>query len=133
LANKLPEHAARIAAVLAMISNPQAVEVSHESLEAAIAIVQHHAAEALRMFHAGHVRPDLRLAQKLLCWISCSWTEAAISLPDIYQLGPSEIRDQDTAMRAATVLEEHGWLRRVAGGAAIKGKRRRDAWAIVKG
>jgi hypothetical protein len=133
LANKLPEHAARIAAVLAVTGNPQAVAVAHESLEAAIAIVEHHAGEALRMFHAGHVRPELRLAQKLLSWISCSWIEAAISLPDIYQLGPSEIRDQDTAKRAATVLEEHGWLRRVAGGATIKGNRRRDAWAIVKG
>jgi hypothetical protein len=82
LANKLPEHAARIAAVLVVTGNPQTVAVAHESLEAAIAIVEHYAGEALRMFHAGHVRPELRLAQKLLSWISCSWTEAAISLPD---------------------------------------------------
>jgi hypothetical protein len=133
LANKLPEHAARIAAVLAMTGNPQAVAVAHESLEAAIAIVEHYAGEALRMFHAGHVRPELRLAQKLLAWILTSWPEVAISLPDIYQLGPSEIRDKDTAKRTVTVLEEHGWLQRIPGGATVAGNRRREAWAIVKG
>jgi hypothetical protein len=30
------------------------------------------------------------------------------------------------------ILESHGWLIRIKGGAVVKGKKRRDAWQIVE-
>jgi hypothetical protein len=133
LANKLPEHAARLAAVLALVADVEFNEISAEYLSAGILLAQHYAAEALRMFEGSQVSPDLLLAQKLLGWLRGSWNECAISLPDIYQNGPNAIRDKATATKLVRILEDHGWLHRIEGGAVIADQKRRDAWRIFKG
>jgi hypothetical protein len=132
LANKLPEHAARIAGVLTLLDDLHASEVSAGVMEAGIRIAEHYAAEALRLFGASRINPELLLAQKLLAWVQ-SWPERAISLPDIYQRSLNAIRDKATAKRIVTILEDHGWLRRLQDGAIVTGKRRREAWEIVRG
>jgi hypothetical protein len=66
IANKLPEHAARLAAVLALVSDADASEISAEKMAAGITLAQHYVAEALRLFEASRVSDDLRLAQRLL-------------------------------------------------------------------
>ena len=133
LANKLPEHAARLAAVLTLVADVQAGEISAEHMAAGISLAQHYAGEALRLFEAGRISADLLLAQKLLSWLLGCWSEAAISLPDIYQNGPNAIRDKATATKLVNILGDHGWLHQVTGGATIGGQRRRDAWRIIKG
>jgi len=55
-----------------------------------------------------------------------------VSLPDIYQLGPNGIRDNATAKKLAGILEAHGWLIKIKGGAVVKGKKRREAWQVVQ-
>jgi Protein of unknown function (DUF3987) len=132
LANKLPEHAARMAAVLAMVRDIEANEVTVGELEAGIDLAEHYAAEALRLFGASQVDADLLLAQRLLDWLY-AWPEEAISLPDIYQRGLNAIGDQATARRLVTILEDHGHLVRIPEGAIVAGHRRREAWIIVRG
>lgn len=132
LANKIPEHAARLAAVLTLVADVDAQEISSENLAAGITLVQHYAAEALRMFEGSRIDAHLLLAQKLLSWLAGSWDESAISLPVIYQNGPNAIRDKATATKVVALLEDHGWLIRIAGGAQVAGQHRRDAWRIVK-
>ena len=66
LANKLPEHAARLAAVLALVADVEANEIAADHMSAGIVLAQHYAAEALRMFEGSQVGADLLLAQKLL-------------------------------------------------------------------
>src|SRR5262249_9727864 len=121
LANKLPEHAARLAAVLALVDDVATTAISRNHLAAAIEIVQHHAGEALRFFEAGAINPDLRLAHKLLSWLLTDWPEPVISLPDIYRLGPNAIRDKATATKMVRILEDHCWLVVVPGGATVAG------------
>jgi predicted transcriptional regulator of viral defense system len=58
------------------------------------------------------------------------WEEPVISLPDIYQRGPSAIRNATTARKLVAILEEHGWLRRIPQGAVVAGQQRREAWRI---
>jgi hypothetical protein len=71
LANKLPEHAARLAAVLALAADIEAAAISADYLASGIALAtQHYAAEALRLFEGGLVSPDLAMAQKLLAWLT---------------------------------------------------------------
>jgi hypothetical protein len=82
LANKLPEHAARLAAVLALVGDVEAAEVGSGEMEAGIALAQHYAAEGLRLFGASRVSADLREAQQLLVWLRTKWPEPLISLPD---------------------------------------------------
>ena len=131
IANKLAEHAARLAAVLALVSETDTCEIAPEQMAAGILLAQHYVAEALRLFEASRVSDDLRLAQRLLTWLLGPWSEDYVSLPDIYQKGPNAIRDKTTAARLVAILEDHGWLCREKSGAVITGQTRREAWRII--
>lgn len=130
-ANKLPEHAARIAGVLALVGDITAGEINGAVMQAGIDLAQYYLGEALRLYGASQVSEELRLAQVLLNWL---WArpEPVISLPDIYQYGPNSIRDLARAKKLVGVLEQHGWLVAILGCATIAGKPRRDAWRIIK-
>jgi len=133
LANKLPEHAARLAAVLTLVNDIDAGLIGADNMRAGIALAEHYASEALRLFGASRVNAELRLAQKLLDWLLRQWTESAVSLPDIYQRSLNAIGDQATARKLVAILEGHGWLVRMPERALIAGQRRREAWRIVRG
>jgi hypothetical protein len=132
LANKLPEHAARIAAVLTLVDNLAASEIGRDEMEAGIALAQHYAAEAMRLFGASRISGELREAQQLLAWLT-AWPEPLVSLPDIYQGGPNSIRDKARASRAVTILVDHGYLVPVPGGGEVVGTFRRDVWRVIRG
>jgi Protein of unknown function (DUF3987) len=131
-ANKLAQHAARLAATLTLIDDLEAPHLSKASLERGIVLTEHYAAEAPRLLQIGAVDHDLALAEEALSWLLTSWKELCISLPDLYQLGPAPVRDARTARVAVAILEEHGWVLREEGGAEINGQRRREAWRIVR-
>jgi len=131
LANKLPEHAARIAGVLMLTEDLRAGEVSSDAMAAGIVLAQHYADEALRLFEAGAMDPDIALADRLLAWLRTGWEHDLVSLPDMYQRGPNGIRNGKTAKKLVQILEEHGWLHPVPTGADVAGVRRREAWRIV--
>jgi hypothetical protein len=133
LANKLPEHAARLAAVLTLVNDIDAGFIGADNMRAGIALAEHYASEALRLFGTSRVNAELRLARKLLDWLLRQWNESAISLPDIYQRSLNAIGDQATARKLVAILESHGWLVRMPEGALIAGQRRREAWRIVRG
>ncbi len=132
LANKLPEHAARIAGVLAYIDNPKCVSIARNTLLRAIKIANFFATEARRLFEAGSCSPELRQAEKLLAWLKTTWNEPLIGLRAIYRFGPNSIRDAKTAKAAVAVLEDHGWLQRhTKPGPVVGGEPVREAWRIV--
>jgi hypothetical protein len=133
LANKLPEHAARLAGVLALVRDINAGEVADVDMAAGIMLAQHYAAEALRLFGSSQIGSELRLAEKTRQWLLYQWKEPVISLADFYQLGPNAIREARTAKKIVATLEEHGWLFKLPQGAVVAGERRRDAWRIVRG
>jgi hypothetical protein len=133
LANKLAQHAARLAAVLALVDDLEAPCLSKAHLERGIVLAEHYAAEALRLVQVGAIDHDLGLAEEVLSWLLIAWKNALISLTDLYQLGPARVRDAKTARMAVAILEEHGWLLRQEGGVEINGQRRREAWRIVRG
>ncbi len=132
LANKLPEHAARLAGVLTVFEDPYAREISAEAMERGIVLAQHYAGEALRLFQGAKIDADLRHAAVLLDWLHNSWKEANVSLPDIYQRGLNSIGSRKTALRLVEILETHGWLVKLPGGAIVGGEPRRDVWRIVR-
>ncbi|MGA7871884.1 MAG: YfjI family protein [Candidatus Binatus sp.] len=135
-ASKAPEHAARIASVFQLISDLAAQDLSGKHMAAGITLVQHYITEALRIHAAGLDDPDLVLASKLLEWLTADWLkkepDGYVSLPDIYQLGPSAIRDKGTAGRIVAILVDHGYLRHHDGPMKVAGETRRDVWVIVK-
>jgi hypothetical protein len=133
LANKLPEHAARIAGVLTLIADIEAGDVAAVEMEGGILLAQHYAAEAMRLFGASRISGDLREAQHLRAWLLTTWPEPLISLPDIYQRGPNSIREKARAYRAVTILSDHGWLISAPAGGVVAGVFRREVWRVVRG
>ena len=132
LANKLPEHAARIAAVLTLVGYIEAGEVGAAEMEAGIALAQHYAAEAMRLFGASCVSGRSCVRRSNCClWLLTTLAEPLVSLPDIYRLGPNSIRDKAHAHRAVTILADHGWLIAARAG-EVDGTLRREVWRIVE-
>jgi hypothetical protein len=132
--NKLPEQAARIAAVLTLVETKlQAAEISAEHMVRGITLAKHYASEAVRLNEMALINTQLVKAEELLGWLQNEWTEPAVSLPDIYQLGPGSIRDATAAATLVGILIAHGWMEPVNGGATIRGHRRRVAWSVVRG
>ena len=130
-ANKLPEHAARVAGVLTLIEDLGAIAISCRTLDQAIRILDFYTSEALRLFEAASCPPELRHAEKLLEWLK-AWPEPLVGLSVIYRLGPNSIREAETAKKAVKLLEEHGWLLREPGRQIVSGSPVPEAWRIVR-
>jgi len=132
LANKLPEHAVRLATVIALVDDFYIKEINHTHMAAGINLAQYYASEALRLFDASQLDPNLALAIRLLHHLQHSWPLDVISLPDIYQRCLNAIRDKSKASKIVAILEDHGWLLKIEGGATINDVRRKEAWKIIK-
>ena len=126
---KLAEHAGRLAAVLTLYDNPDAMEVPVGAMNCGVALAMHYAAEMLRLHGGAAVSRELRAAEKLLAW----WREQPsplLPLSTIYQYGPNSLRDAKSARRAVEILEEHGQVERLPPGTTIDGAPRREAWTL---
>lgn len=131
LANKAPEHAARLAGVLALVDDLHCQEVRLDYLESGIKLVQHYLNEALRLFNAAASSPELVQAEKLLEWLK-GRTATTVTLVEIYQYGPNSIRDARTTKALMKILVEHGHAIPLERGVEFKGKHRREAWRVRK-
>lgn len=130
-ANKLAEHAARLAGVIQLSEAPQAASVGGEAMERGIALARFYASEALRLFHTGAIPSEVVQAELLLSWLHADWGKPLVGIGHVYQRGPNSIRTKARARAAIDVLEEHGWLHPIPDGAEIDGKRHRDAWRVI--
>lgn len=131
-ANKLPEHAARLAGVLALVDDFNASLINKDLLVRGIKIAEYFASEALRLFDAGMATPEIRMAESLLDWLQHKWQEPSIGLQVIYQKGPSAIRGAATAKRIVAILADHGWLTRAPQGTKVAGVAVREAWSVIR-
>ena len=107
-------------------------EINSAQIDAAIKLAQHYALEALGTSSSVFGRPEILRAEQLLDWLMNRDGEL-ISAPDVYQFGPTAIRDAKAAHEAIHILEEHGCLEPVSGGAVLNGIRRGEVWRIIRG
>ncbi len=129
-ASKMPEHAGRLAGILAAYAEPDGIEIGPDAMANGIALTQHYAAELGRLMDAATVNPDLTLAARLLTWWQAR-PNPRLHLAAIYQRGLNAIGDAATARRIVTVLQEHGYVSRLPEGTKLDGSPRRDAWELV--
>ena len=129
LANKLAEHAGRIAAVLQIFDNPDARELDLSHLERGIEIAEFYASEALRMHSASRIGVELREAERLRLWLLEKWHEPYVTIRAIQQRGPTSLREKSRIETLMGVLERHGWVAQ-AKGVTVEDKPTRTAWAI---
>lgn len=130
-ANKAPEHAARLAAILALFAEPDEAEISAEAMAHGITLATFYRAEALRLVRGSQVPAGLRAAERLRVWLCDGWPEDVVSLPDVYQRGPYPVRNAAEARAAVDVLVKHGWLV-PEGEGDVGGKRRKEVWRVMR-
>ena len=129
-AGKLAEHAGRLAAVLTVFDDPNAMEVPLIAMQCGIKLAVHYANEMLRLADGASVPTELRSAQRLLTWWQ-SVPNSSLHLSYIYQHGPSNVRSANAARVAIKLLDEHGWIERLPAGTIIDGARRKEAWRLI--
>ena len=131
-AAKMPEHAARLAAVMTWWANPEAEEIDADTMLNASRLVEHYGSEALHFAHASGLPGDIADAQCLLEWLRGGWIEKHVSIPDIIQFGPNALRVSRRARKVVGVLESHHYLIKEDGPGVTRGKRHREVWRIVQ-
>jgi hypothetical protein len=109
LASKAPEHITRMAGTFAVFEGDTNIHEHH--IDRAALLMKHYLAEAMRLWGAGQVSVELKLAQEVLNWLRDKMGPGrAIPLADIYRNGPSAIRNAGAARRVMQVLKLHGWV-----------------------
>jgi hypothetical protein len=108
-AAKAAENAARLAGVMTIVGNPDALVIETEEMTAGCRLMTWYVGETLRLAGAHRLPLRTRNAIKLLDWL-CAKSRAKITRSEIMQFGPSAIRRKADAEGAIEVLVEHGWL-----------------------
>lgn len=127
-ASKAAEHAARLAAVLTLFSG--VLEVSYQTMADATTLVSFYIDETVRIADTAKVSREALLAEKLRVWLIEKWAETHISVADVSQYGPNNIREAALARKLLRLLASEGWLHPCEGGAIVSGKRRKEAWIV---
>lgn len=131
-AAKTPEHALRIALVLALYEDPEAREISGEHVERGIALAEFYLQEQKRVLETAVVPRHLQVAEDLLEWIRRrvqGREPKAVYLREVLREGPYAVRTAEHARRALKTLEEHGYLAHRED-LVVDGSRRREAWEV---
>lgn len=126
--SKMCEHASRLAAIFAAYEGCDFIDA--EKFEAGATLATYFAGEHLRLQETAAEDPAIAKAEKLLAWWQ-SKTDPRAHLAEIYQRGPHCLRNAKQAKATVAILEDSGWITRLAGGAEVDGAPRRDAWELV--
>lgn len=129
-AGKLAEHAGRLAAVLTVYDDPDAMEVPLTAMQWGIQLAFHYANEMLRLADGASIPPELQSARRLLSWWQ-SLPDSDLHIAYIYQNGPSNVRNAESARKAVRILVEHGWAEPLLAGTIVDGARRKEVWRLV--
>lgn len=128
-ANKAPEHAVRLAGIISLFGDIHTNEISYHEMESGILLAKYYLNETLRLHNSSYLDPELELAQKLLNWL-CGHQKSLITLSEISQFGPSQIRNAKTARKLMGILTDHYWAEQINGGHIIDGSHRKEAWRV---
>lgn len=131
-ASKAAEQAARIAGVLTLWRDLDALQVQPSDMADAITLAQFYLSEASRLASVATVSAEIDKAEMLRRWLLESWPHPEIMVRDVVRLGPNALRESPRARAVLGILEKHGWLVRLESGAVIRGAARSEVWAIVK-
>ncbi len=132
---KLPEMAARMAAVLTGFQEGKAAQsIGAVTMQNAIEIAQFYLSEALRLFGQTHAPKDTSDAQLLSDWLRDKWSENLVSAAAISRSGPSIFRScTDQIKKLLEVLERHHHITQVPNGGMVSGKKVKTAWRVHVG
>ncbi|CUK08383.1 hypothetical protein PH7735_03238 [Shimia thalassica] len=142
-ASKSAEQAARIAGVLTLWGNLDALEVSATDMGYGVALAQYYLGEAQRLANVAAISQETEQAERLRKWLLDSWPDIAAKngrssdfvLPgDVAQYAPMRgLRETKVAKKALGLLMQHGCIQPLEQGAEVDGVKRKAAYRIVRG
>ncbi|MEO0359519.1 MAG: DUF3987 domain-containing protein [Pseudomonadota bacterium] len=130
-ASKASEQAARIAGVLTLYEDADAVQIEADTMVCAIALATWYLGEAQRLLDAGGITPETMAAEALRRWLVETSRADQIDVRTIVRHGPNALRDTARVRKLIPILERNGWLVREDSGEL--NSRRRERWRIVRG
>ena len=131
-ASKVAEQACRIAGVLSLWQDINAVEVQMSEMECGVALAKFYLSESSRLASAAVVSSEIDNAETLRRWLLGSWAETEVLVRDVVQLGPNALRETPKVRAALGILEKHGWLVALDAGTVVRGAARKEAWRVVR-
>ena len=131
-ASKIAEQACRIAAVMTLWADLDALEVTSDTMANAIELAQFYLAEASRLSSTATVSAAIANAEALKKWLLEKWPHPEITTREVVQKGPGALRESPKARAALGLLEAHGWLAPLEPGTEVRGACRSEAWRIVR-
>ena len=133
-AGKAPNHLIRLAGIMALFEDVNRESIPVEYIGRAMQLIEYYLNERLRIVKISE--PDLNLenAKKLLEWIQQKRLKI-LTLPDVYQRGPSRFRTKMQASKVVQVLEDHLWIKRMDNGGVSEftHKKNANAWRVIDG
>lgn len=119
-AGKVADHAARIAGVLAMVSDPRTYEVDEASMRGAIAIANFFLLEHLRLTGASIENAHLDRLRLLIDWLRTRGP--SVSAKEILQHSPRAVRDLKASGIHALIeeLQRRGYIRKAGEGWEVR-------------
>ncbi|OWJ76773.1 hypothetical protein CDV52_17350 [Haematobacter missouriensis] len=132
-ASKVAEQEARLAGILTLWADFDAVDVKVEAMGCGITLAQFYLTEAKRLVEAGLVSAKTAQAEMLRKWLLESYPKDWVTPSDILKLGPNAMRERAKLNEPLAMLVKAGWLVRLNDGVVIAGKPRKEAYKIVRG
>ncbi len=119
--------------MLTVYTDPEALEISPESIKNGIDLADWYLSEAVRLRDAAALSLETKQAETLRSWLTSTWTEPFISVRAIVNRGPNSLRETKLVRKIIPILEANGWLIRVPDGVEVLGEKSREAWRVVRG
>lgn len=129
--NKAAEHCLRLAGILSLFDDPGCRAIDLPAIQSAATLMEHYLNERVRIREIHSPDPEILRAMELLSWIKARAMQV-VTLPDVYQHGPSKLRTSKAARPVIKTLEDHYYVQKIEGGgfSRITGKKSREAWEV---
>jgi len=133
----LPEHAARLAAVVAFMNDCGLEDLSEAHLENGIALARFYAEERASLLNLAPVLTPGEKEDLLREWLQRTHPDEVITLREMCRKGPPELRDADTLYKLMLRMEGEGIVHAAddsfQGANAPRRPRVRYAWRVGEG
>jgi len=130
-ASKAPEHAARLAGVMTLFENPNALNIDLDAMSRAISLIEFHMAEFQHLRAAALQDTTAKNAKDLLDWLLTKGKPGqSFATESVQQFGPSHLRKKADLDRALSVLVQFNWLTPLPAGTVVNQKPRKRAYRL---
>jgi len=128
-ASKMAEQMIRIAGVLTIIKDPNAIEIEADNMRRGILLGSWYLEECLRLHRKSDASCDYTIAAKVIDWITDKKL-AVITVNDINKNKVARLNGADKCREILHLLEDNDWLIRLPPDSSVNGKPVKESWRM---